>query len=271
MMPYPLFQRHTTLRARVKQTIAHAKRVFLFLDFDGTLAPIRKKPSLAMLPAATEVILRRLAKRPNVVVCIVTGRSQADIKEKIRMSNIHWITNHGFEISIGRSHWIHQGALQARPVLVEISRKLKRELSVVQGVHIENKRYTLTVHYRNVRKQSVPVVKETTEGLLRPYEAKFKITRGKKVFEVRPDVPWNKGRAVDRVLKLLRAGKMSLVVYVGDDRTDEDAFKLLHGRGLTVLVGGRRQSAARYRVQNPSAVAVFLKALDASGRNVEKG
>lgn len=259
------------LRARVKQTIAHAKKVFLFLDFDGTLAPIRKKPSLAMLPGATETILRRLAKRPNVVVCIVTGRSQADAKEKIRIRNVLWIANHGFEISMGRSHWVHQSALQARHVLGEIARKLKRVLPAIQGVLIENKRYTLTVHYRNVWKQSVPVVKETTQRLLRPYEAQFRITRGKKVFEVRPDVQWNKGRAVDRVLKFLRPGKTSLVVYVGDDRTDEDAFKLLRGRAITVLVGGRRQSAAKYRVGSPSAVAEFLKILDASRRNVEKG
>jgi len=264
MKPRPLFDQRQSLLKPVMDRFARIRKIILFLDFDGTLAPIRKTPSLATLPAATRALLRRLANRPNIVVCLVTGRSQADIKEKVQIRNVLWIANHGFEISMGRSHWVHRSAGLARPGLGEIARKLKRGLLTIPGVLIENKRYTLTVHYRNVRKQSVRLVKEMTRRLLRPYEGKFRITRGKKVFEVRPDAPWNKGHAVEWVLKCLRPDKTSLVVYIGDDRTDEDAFKLLHGRALTVLVGRRTQSAARYRVRSTRAVAVLLKIIDAT-------
>lgn len=271
MKPRPLFDQRQTLTKPVMSTLGRCKNIILFLDFDGTLAPIRKTPSLATLPFGTRALLRRLSNRPNIIVGLVTGRSEADIKEKVRIRNVFWIANHGFEISMGRTHWVHPTAEEARPVLSEIARKLKRALSPVQGVLIENKRYTLTVHYRNVRNQSVGLVKETTRHLLRPYAGDIRITRGKKVFEVRPDAPWNKGSAVERVLKCLRPDKTSLVVYIGDDRTDEDAFKLLHGSTVTVLVGRRTQSAARYRVSSPRAVAEFLKIIDATTRKGVRG
>jgi trehalose-phosphatase len=250
-------------------TLARCKSIILFLDFDGTLAPIRKTPSLARLPFETRALLRRLSNRPNIIVGLVTGRSEADIIKKVRIRNVIWIANHGFEISMGRSHWVHRAAKEARPVLGEIARKLRRGLSAVQGVLIENKRYTLTVHYRNVRKQSVSLVKEITRHLLRPYEAQFRITTGKKVFEVRPNAPWNKGHAVEHVLECLRPDKTSLLVYIGDDRTDEDAFKRLHARALTVMVGRKIESAARYRVRNPRAAKEFLKIIEGTSRKGE--
>jgi trehalose-phosphatase len=269
MKPRPLFDQRRTLTKPVKSTLGRCKNIILFLDFDGTLAPIRKTPSLATLPSVTRALLRRLSNRPNIIVGLVTGRSEADIKAKVRLRKMFWIANHGFEISMGRSHWVHPTADEARPVLSEIARKLNREFSSVQGVLIENKRYTLTVHYRNVRKQSVGLVRETTRRLLRPYEGELRITRGKKVFEVRPNAPWNKGHAIEHALEYLRPDKTSLVIYIGDDRTDEDAFKLLHGRALTVQVGRRTQSTARYRVRSPRAVAEFLKIIEGTTRTGE--
>jgi trehalose-phosphatase len=275
MMPRPLFDHRQTLLKSVMNRLARSRTIILFLDFDGTLVPIRKTPSLAMLPAATRTLLQRLSNRRNFIVGLVTGRCKADIKEKVRIRNVFWIANHGFELSMGRSHWVHPAAKEARPVLAEIARKLTRALAPIQGVFIENKRYSLTVHYREVRKQSVGRVKQTTRQLLHPFGGDFRITRGKMVFEVRPDKPWNKGYAVERALKCLRPDKRSLAVYIGDDRTDEDAFKLLRGRAITVLVGRRIHSAARYRVRSPEAVAALLKIMDATttigeGRRLRK-
>ncbi|MDP2887272.1 MAG: trehalose-phosphatase [Ignavibacteria bacterium] len=264
MKPRPLFNKRQTLTKPVMSRLGRCKNIILFLDFDGTLVPIGKTPSLATLSSETRALLRRLSNRPNIIVGLVTGRSQSDIKAKVRLRDLFLIANHGFEISMRRSHWVHRTAKEARPVLGEIVRKLKRGLSAVQGVLIENKRYTLTVHYRNVRKQSVPLVKEITRRLLRPYEGDLRITRGKKIFEVRPDAPWNKGHAVEHVLKCLRPDKTSLVVYIGDDRSDEDAFLLLRGKAITIVVGGRRRSAAKYQVSSPRTVAEFLKIIEAT-------
>lgn len=271
MMPRRLFVQRYVLNNSVRRKLNSCSRIILLLDFDGTLAPIRKTPSLVSLPSRTRALLRRLSSRPDITVGLVTGRSRSDIMKKVGMSRIVLITNHGFQISRGQSRWVHPAAIQAQPVLREIARKFKRALKSVPYVLVEDKRHTLTLHYRNVQEQFVPFVKKIAACLLRPYEKDVRTTRGKKVLEIRPNVLWNKGHAVRRVLKSLGLTKSSLVVYIGDDRTDEDAFKLLHGRALTVLVGRRTQSAARYRVRNPRAVTQFLKIIDATTMKGERG
>jgi trehalose 6-phosphate phosphatase len=264
MTPRPLFDRRRTMLKQVRTLLARSRRIILFLDFDGTLVPIQKTPLLATLPTGTRALLRKLSNHPNIVVALVTGRSQADIQAKVRLRNVFWIANHGFEISMRRSHWVHPTAKEARLVLGQIARKLKRALARVQGLLIENKRYSLTVHYRNVLGPSVGFVKGTTRRLLRPYQGNLRITTGKKVLEVRPDAPWNKGHAVEHVLRRLRPDKTTLVVYAGDDSTDEDAFKHLRGRALTILVGRRTVSHASYRVPSPKAVALVLEMIPAA-------
>jgi trehalose 6-phosphate phosphatase len=267
MMPRPLFERPRSLSPSVRRRLLRCRDVLLFLDFDGTLAPLQKTPEMATILPETHALLRLLSGRPNVTVWLVTGRSEADIRRKVRVGNLGWISNHGFTISMGRSHWDHQAAREQHALLDEIGERLTQALLSVQGVLIENKGYTLTVHYRNTPQRSVLLVKETTRRLVRDFDANVRITTGKKVLEIRPDVEWDKGCAVDRVLKSLRRRKKSFVVYAGDDRTDEDAFRRLRGRAMTVRVGGRTPSAAAYRVRDPKQVAELLGEIEAATRN----
>jgi trehalose-phosphatase len=142
-----------------------------------------------------------------------------------------------------------------------LARKLKSRLKKVPGVLVENKRYTLAIHYRSVHAKHLPVVHDTVFDLMPPHQKECRITEGKRVIEVRPRVPWSKGTAVQRVLRILKRERQSCVIYIGDDTTDEDAFEVLKRRGITIVVGKKQLSHAAYWVRNPGEVRDFLALL----------
>jgi len=171
------------------------------------------------------------------------------------------VANHGFEIFFDGLSWVHPWAERAVPLLRQIALRLRRRLRSFSGVLVENKRYTLTIHYRSVLKKNVRIVREEILDFLLPFWKDFRITSGKKVVELRPNVPWGKGTAIQRVLTLLKREKRGCVIYVGDDTTDEEAFEALRGKGITVVVGKKKQSSATYWVKNPDEVWQFLAML----------
>jgi trehalose 6-phosphate phosphatase len=264
MIPQPLFDRRGILDDAARRRITACKTVVLFLDFDGTLAPIRKAPSLAVMPQRTKGILASLARRPEFVVGLATGRTRADIVRKVGLKGLFLITNHGFEISRGKTRWVHPAAKRARPGLTRCAAALRRSLRAVRGTLIEHKGYTLSVHFRNVSKAGVPIVHQTVAELLLQYGDSLKSAAGKKVLEIRPRVLWGKGHAALRVLQSLRRSPSPLVLYIGDDVTDEDAFRLLPRGAITIAVG-RYRSAALYRVKNPGDVVRFLQVVNNIG------
>jgi trehalose-phosphatase len=262
MPPQYLFDRDARIWNSILGKLTASRQLLVFLDYDGTLVPIQKLPSLAVCPTETKDFLRRLSKRPNVSVGLVTGRSLSDIKRMVHLNTVFYVANHGFHSSLGKSRWVHPKAQRALPVLGKIFSELRGALSSIPGVLIEDKQYTLTVHYRNVRERSVPLLKRAAGRIVRPYRPTVKMTTGKKVLEVRPNVSWGKGHAVLRVLKLLASRGTPLIVYIGDDKTDEDAFRLLRRSAITIRVGWSRSSRAACFVHGPTEVQVVLKAID---------
>jgi trehalose 6-phosphate phosphatase len=258
-MPPALFDRHGILRGTVRRKLCSSRRIILALDFDGTLAPIRSTPARAILPPATRTLLRKLSAIPSITVALVTGRSYSDIKRKAGLPNILLISNHGFQISSGGVHWVHPSAGRAIPLLRRLTPQLGRALRPVRNALIENKKLTLSVHYRNVRKSERGLVKSTVGRLVDAYKDVLSLTYGKKVLEIRPRTPWNKGRAVIRQLKSMGPAGSRCVVYIGDDKTDEDAFRLLRPQAVTIRVGSARKTQAAFRVSNPSQVRRFLE------------
>jgi trehalose 6-phosphate phosphatase len=259
--PQYLFGKSRALRRPVVTKLRSCRQIILLLDFDGTLAPIRRTPADARMPARMSKLLRLFAVHPNISVGIVTGRSLRDIRQKVSKHHVLLIANHGFEIFLDGVCWVHPWAERIMPLLHRLARTLKRRLLTVAGVLVENKRYTLAVHYRGVRQKDVRLVRETVYDLVLPFWREFKITRGKKVIEVRPNVPWSKGTAIQQVLTLLKREKEGCVIYTGDDATDEDAFEALRGNGITIVVGKKQRSKAMYWVRNPAEVWEFLATL----------
>jgi trehalose-phosphatase len=245
----------------------------LFLDFDGTLAPLKRHPDAVKLPRESRQLLEKLSGARDVRVMIVSGRSLKDLKRRIGLKGICYVGNHGLELEGPLIRYVNPKAKSVLPLMRRLSRLLQSRLKGIPGVYIENKRLTLSVHYRQVPRAKVPAFVKSFYGVVRPYMdgvQAVRITGGKKVFEVRPPVEWNKGVVVNWLLTRLKVSEGDrgiFPVYIGDDETDEDAFRAFRGRGMTVKVASTDASSlAQYRVESPREVRKLLrKFLDARG------
>lgn len=248
------------------QRLKAAEAIALLSDFDGTLSPIVDRPEQAFLPDAARLVLQELARRPDVSVAIISGRSLRDLKDRVAIENVTYVGNHGLEIEGPTFKFVEPEAQNTRPVLSRLYQTLKHALSPFRGVIVEDKGLTLTVHYRMVDGNLIGDFKaifEQVSGSVRSL-GRVRVTSGKKVHEVRPAVSCDKGTAIDMLLE--RQAKHSgsrgnLVIFLGDDITDEDGFKVVRrNNGISVFVGAENQdSAADYFLKSPDEVQEFLR------------
>ena len=245
----------------------NAKKKILFLDFDGTLSKIVKQPQKAKLEPGIRLLLRKVAKDRKYRLAIISGRALEDVKSKVGIKNIVYAGNHGLEIKGPGIKFSSPGLEKFRVTLKRLKKSLIRQLGGIKGVLVEDKGLTLSVHYRLVKKRGLVPFKVAFAGATSGYAdgKKIKIRPGKKVFEIRPPVDWDKGKVALWLLgrwKLSFKGDDSIVVYIGDDLTDEDAFRALAGKAVTAVVGRRKDSAAGYYLNNVGEVERFLKMLN---------
>ena len=249
---------------RIERGREEQGRLLLGLDFDGTLAPIVPVPEDAtILPAAGEAI-RAIADRPDTLVAVVSGRGLADVRARVREERAFFAGNHGFEIEgPGLRHRI-DAAERLRPELRVLTERLRHEIGHIPGTEIEDKGITVSVHYRRV---ADPALAATVRDLADREAARsgIRATHGKRVVELRPPVDWHKGRALEFLSDTRSAGGAIYPVVIGDDVTDEDAFRAVQARGgLAVLVASReleRESVADARVDSPEELVPFLGAI----------
>jgi len=254
------------------ESIIKNKPLFLLLDYDGTLTPIRKTPGQANILSRTKSLLKDISKNKKIKLAIISGRSLIDIESKVGLSNIIYSGNHGLEISGPKIKFKMFVPKESRKTIEEISRQLKKEFSSINGVIIEDKGFGVALHFRQVYKRQIPAVKAIFNKITGPYLSgnKIMIKPGKMVFDVRPAISWDKGKAVSMLLKLkkrLWGKKTILPVYIGDDITDEDAFSALKSKGITVFVGKNKKTNAKYYLNNTGEVLKFLRFI----LNVKKG
>ncbi|MDD4909491.1 MAG: trehalose-phosphatase [Candidatus Omnitrophica bacterium] len=254
----------------VKKEIA-GKHLLLFLDYDGTLAPIARTPGEAVLSKEVKGLLRGLSTSPYCSLGIISGRALGSIKKAVGIKGIIYAGNHGLEIEGPEFKFTVPLSPRFRSALRDISGKLRKRLSGIKGVLMEDKGLTLSIHYRLAGRKDIPAFERAVSEVTRPYAARGSvgIDHGKKVYEIKPPIQWDKGKAVLWLMarrQFASGGKGVLPVYIGDDVTDEDAFKALKRRGLTVFVGERRASRADYRLKNTGEVAKFLRLISALKR-----
>jgi trehalose 6-phosphate phosphatase len=241
------------------------KTILLFLDYDGTLAPIAPTPEEAILPRENKLLLERLVKIPSFQLVVISGRALSDVKHMVGVKGIVYSGNHGWEIEGVDIHFESLLSPEISALMESIKYELAARLSDIQGAFIEDKGVTLSVHYRQVPQDKELLVKRLSHQTWQNYERqnRIRISPGKKVLEVRPPVDWDKGKAALWILRkqeILRGKGQVLPIYIGDDVSDEEAFKALRAQGITILVSEEeRSSAAEYRIKGPSQVTEILK------------
>jgi trehalose 6-phosphate phosphatase len=248
--------------------IKDAPHLLLLSDYDGTLTPIVGRPDEALLSPDVREQLRALAQKPAVSVGIISGRSMAELKSMVAIDGIFYAGNHGLEIEGPGLKFVSEAAEKARATIGDLARQLSAALDNIDGVIVEDKGLSLSVHYRLVKEDEENVVVETFRRLTLPLinEGEVRVTSGKKVWEARPPIDWHKGKAVESItseIKSLLKLEQVLTVFLGDDTTDEDAFKIIHRPGgWSIFVGGENPlSAADYFLNSTAEVEKFLSRL----------
>jgi trehalose 6-phosphate phosphatase len=213
-------------------------RPLFFFDYDGTLAPITRDPSQAYLPEETRKLLAQLAGKFRVA--IVSGRDMDDLKQFIRLDSLIYAGSHGFRISgPGGIEMEHEKVGELLPRMNTLMDLLQKEPELkIRGVEIERKFMAIAVHYRNAPSGTYKTVYNAIKKVISSYD-EFRAGRGKKVIEIRPSLEWHKGRAVEWIMQALeqKDGVNYMPIYLGDDITDEDAFRSMPKNGIGILVG----------------------------------
>ena len=250
-VPPHLFARWGDFRDRM----AAAKHLALVLDFDGTLVPIRRRPTQARLAGGTRRVLERLARRPRLNVFLVSGRRLADLRRRAGVSGARFGGLHGWEKEGGRG-----GLPELRRTFRALKRLLDRRLAGLRGIEIEDKGCALSVHYRGASRGTASRMQAILGETLDSFDGRVRVLEGKKVWEVLPRENRGKGSAVRSLVKRMPPG--TLTMYLGDDTSDEAAFAALR-RAVTVFVGGGSvPTRAQYRLRGPAEVRRFLERLD---------
>lgn len=243
---------------RIRGRLLSAPQVLFALDFDGTLAPIAATPERAALPRKTANLLARIAGLKGISIAVVSGRSISDLRRRIRFPAV-LVGNHGLEIESQTFSFTHPRADALRPVIAEACWDLRQTFQAVSAVAVECKALGATVHYRGVPGELGPWVRQAAEFTIQPYRRDLRCVPALEAVEIRPRLAWNKGSAVRRILR--RAGvPPPLVICAGDDHADEDLFDAVP-RAVSIRVGERVRSRARYYVQHPNALLDFLELL----------
>jgi trehalose-phosphatase len=247
---------------RLEETVGRSgHKPAVFLDYDGTLTPIVARPELAVMSDEMRGIVRDLAR--CCPVAVISGRDLRDVRDKVGLEEIIYAGSHGFDIAgPGGLRMENEQAAGFVPALDAAERELLEQLGRVPGAQVERKRFSIAAHYRNVADERAGEVEEAVDAVLARHRGLRK-GHGKKVFEIQPRIDWHKGRALLWLLRALGLDQGGVLpIYIGDDLTDEDAFKALRGRGLGIVVREEpRRTAAAQALENPAEVGSYLRRL----------
>nr|CAB3458664.1 unnamed protein product [Digitaria exilis] len=252
---------------------AKGKQIVMFLDYDGTLSPIVEDPDRAVMSEEMRDAVRRLAE--HFPTAIVSGRCRDKVFNFVKLTELYYAGSHGMDIegpAKQQSKHVKANAEEAvvqyqagsefLPIIEEVYHTLTAKMESIPGAMVENNKYCLSVHFRCVQEEEWNDVEEEVRSVLKEYPD-LKLTHGRKVLEIRPSIKWDKGKALEFLLQSLGyAGRSDVFpIYIGDDRTDEDAFKVLRsiGQGIGILVTKfPKETAASYSLRDPAEVKEFL-------------
>ncbi len=231
----------------------------VFLDYDGVLTPIVRRPEDATIGEGMRRTVQTLAQRCRLAV--VSGRDLRDVKKMARIEGIVYAGSHGFDIETPTQEEVeYRGGVRALPALDDAELMLVEALAQIDGARVERKKFAVAVHFREVDEDAVAQVERAVDDALESV-GNLRKTGGKKIFELRPDIDWDKGKAILFLMEKLQwDAPDALPIYIGDDLTDEDAFRALRSRGIGIVVRDEeaRPTLADYALEDPTEVERFL-------------
>jgi|YNPBryunderm2012_1023409.scaffolds.fasta_scaffold23142_2 trehalose 6-phosphate phosphatase len=246
---------------RIRRAIRERRIVLLFLDFDGTLVPITDRPFAIVIPPSVQQMLAMIHNHPQAKVAVVSGRDLADLRPRVGVEELAYAGNHGLEMSGPGWEFVEPRADRLRGHLAQLLTEVADEVRRVPGAWVQNKDLSASVHYRDVAVEHHAELQQILAAHVSsaPHHGVFILRSGKMVLEIRPNIAWHKGTAIDWLTpRLAPTANEPLRIVLGDDTTDEDAFQHA-AEGVTILVGrSDRYSTARYRLESPDRVAAFL-------------
>ena len=231
----------------------------LFLDFDGTLAPIVERPGDARpLPGVTELVE---AIGTAIPVAIISGRGLDDVVERLGARSIDVAGSHGMELMYSEGERETSDRLRRFEAIIDdVERQLRDRFSEVPRIEIERKRFGVAVHFRR-RPEAREIVEKALEKILEDHD-ELTLGTGKMVREIAPDLDIDKGTALRAIRQKIDSDGRRFPVYIGDDTTDEDAFEAIRDDGAGILVAeDPGPSAARFHLDDPRTVREFLRRL----------
>jgi trehalose 6-phosphate phosphatase len=238
----------------IAEQLRTAGTAALFLDFDGTLAPVRAHPDAAALNDSTRRAITRLARNRRVHICVISGRLLADVRRRTSVPQIRYLGLHGWD-------GYRRAPLdpETRRIVERARQEVASQVAPVPGVWVEDKGPVFAVHYREAANGDVGLARAVVFDTMGPLSSDFHVVANKYAWEVLPRSIGDKGTAVLRELNLF--GRPHLAFYLGDDTTDEPAFAALQ-HGITIRVGRRALTRAKFQLRDTAEVRTFLEKLE---------
>ncbi|XP_023173329.2 uncharacterized protein LOC111601111 isoform X1 [Drosophila hydei] len=237
-------------------------KLAILLDYDGTLAPIADNPNKTKMPVELEAILRRLAKHPQIFMAVISGRALRDVHALVNIDGVTFAGNHGLEIEYpdgSRHDFELPGEIQRnyKAMVDELKQSVEKH-----GAWVEDKRVSLTYHYRDTPKQLKDELKHLAIDICQRHG--FRPNQAHEAIEAKPPVDWNKGEAALHILKTKFGDDWAQevrVVFAGDDTTDEDAMRVLQGlgRSFRIAADAQIQTFADFRLPKQDLMTDLLK------------
>jgi trehalose-phosphatase len=242
-----------------------ARHLLLLCDFDGTLSPFDPDPRAVRLGDGMARVLGSLASRPDCTLGVISGRRLQDVRDRVTVPGELYIAGfHGLEIHAPGEAFLHPDASAAAATLQAIAEAVRPRIAGLPGVFVEDKDLSIALHYREAE-PAVRVVAQSAfmDAARAEIDAgRLRLLPGSCVLELLPSTGWHKGHALEWIRqRIQRVHGPTFTIYIGDDVTDEDAFRAVGSDGLTIGASDR-VSGAQFHVNGPSDVERLLHSLD---------
>jgi trehalose-phosphatase len=248
---------------------AAGRHLLLLSDFDGTLCEFHPDPAAVVLAPSRRALLETIARAPGTTIGLVSGRRLDDVRRRAGLDVPAWYAGlHGLEIEGDDVRFVHPGVARTREAIERLRVEIAGDIAGIRGTFVEDKGLSMAAHFREASHEDAARVQAIVDERSEPYvrAGALRRMRGACLIELLPDIEWHKGSAVDWILEhVAREHADPAVVYLGDDVTDEDAFRALAGRGISVAASDR-VTGADCRLDGPAGIERLLEALAAASR-----